>query len=166
VRSASADVRRDVRRRLRREIGYYVPSLAALFVLVDARTPAGWAFIGAIAVLLGGIMTALWAIERRLALAPRDGSLRDVARRLRSDVEAASRAYFGAFVAMVASAAALIVAAVWWRRGVHVHVAVAAAAGIMLCVWAVWSGRRYVNRMFGPYRDALDSCLRELGEAG
>jgi hypothetical protein len=72
------DLRRQVRRRLRREAGYYVPMLA-----VSAASLAGGftsnRMLAAIVVvvMLGAVMTTLWWAEHRTKEAPLDRSLRE-----------------------------------------------------------------------------------------
>jgi hypothetical protein len=163
IEAKAADVRRDVRRRLRREVGYYVPTVLVLAVLGDIGSRAGLLFVLVLAGMFGTLIATLWYAERRLAAAPRDLSLRDALYQLLAAIERTSHTYLVAFVAVFASASVLIAGLFWWRNGIDRRLAFALVAGALAIAWAYWSGRDYVRRIFGPYRAALTECLRELG---
>ncbi len=164
VQARAADIRRDVRRRLRREIGYYVPTLVFLVLvgLIGNGGVTGVTFAAGLIAVLGGLMLTLWFFERALRRAPLDGNLRDVLTALLAGVEAASHAYLLAYVLVFVCGVTVISATIGWRSGFGARFAASLAVGMIAIAWSFWSGRAYVERMFGRYRTALADCLREL----
>jgi hypothetical protein len=167
IQSRSADIRRDLRRRLRREIGYYVPIITtlALWPLIATGTMLAVLNAAVMALLLGGMMATLWSSERRLASVPLDRSSREVLSDLIAGVDRASWTYLVSYVALFVCAAAIGAAAIAWHHGMGTRFLVVLGVGMAAIVWSYWSGHAYVRRMFGSYRSALDQCLRDLNGA-
>jgi hypothetical protein len=111
---------------------------------------------------VGAIIATLWYSERRLTALPLDRSVRQVLTDLRSRVEMASRAYEIAYVGFILCAMASIAVITWRQTESGVWLTLTILGGALAVLWARWSGRAYVNQMFGPYRAELDDCLREL----
>jgi hypothetical protein len=159
----AADIRQDVRRRLRREATYYLPTLAVTVTLfLDGVTPVRLGFAAGMTVLLGGIAATLWIAQRRIAQTTLDGSVREVLTGLRSKIDAAARAYLAAYVVTFICSGALLVGIVWWRQGPgFAFVGTLACAALAAC-WSYWSGRAYVARLFQRDRSNVADCLRQL----
>jgi hypothetical protein len=156
-------VQRDVRRRLRREAGYYLPVLAASAVtLVDGSTGSRLLTSGALAALFGGIMGALWYSARLVAEVRLDRALGEVLVELRQRIEFARRAYLAAYVVMFVGSAAGMAWLVWWRHGFGFGFAATLAAGVAAVAYACWSGEAYVARMFDRDRAEVSAYLRQL----
>jgi hypothetical protein len=159
----AADVRRDARRRLRREASCYVSLLAVSIVsLADGFAFKKLAMMGGLGVLIGGIAAALWYGERRLARVPLTGTVRETLAELVSTLHAAGRAYLAAYVALFVVTASIGVSVVWSRYGFAPGFVAALALGVGAVVWSYRSGRAYVDRMFRDDRAELAACLRQL----
>lgn len=159
----AADIRQDVRRRLRREATYYLPTLAVTVTLfLDGVTPVRLGFAAGMAVLLGGIAVTLWIAQRRIAQTTLDGSLREVLTGLRSKIDAAARAYLAAYVVTFICSGAVLVGIVWWRQGPGIAVAGTLTCAALAACWSYWSGRAYVERLFHRDRSNVADCLRQL----
>jgi hypothetical protein len=167
IRHEAADVRRLVRRRLRREVGYYAPTVAVLALtwLGGHGTATGMLFSAIFTAAFAVMLSALWRSERRIASAALDGSLRDVLNQLLGEIRRASRLYLATFVALFACGALLVAALFWRESGVDRRLAMTLAVGTLGVAISYWSGRAYVARMFGAHRSALTQCLRELDGA-
>jgi hypothetical protein len=164
IEARTRELRRDVRRRLRREAGYYTPILIVTVVALVSGdvTPNRLIAAASVALLLGGIMTTLSLAERSIESAPLDQCLRESLGRLMSQIEFAGRAYVLAYVAMFVVAGIALVGFVWSRRGVGVPLALTVGASALAVAWSVQSGRAYVERMFRRYRAGLAECLNQL----
>lgn len=163
----ATDIRRDVRRRLRREATYYVPMLAvAVTLLFDGITPVRLGFVAGVAILLGGIAATLWIAQRRIAETTLDGSVRDVLIGLRSKIDAAAHAYLVAYVVTFVCSAVVLAVVVWWRYGTGLAFVVTLAIGTLAALWSYSSGRVYVERLFRRERANLADCLRQLNGQG
>jgi uncharacterized membrane protein YqjE len=159
------DLQRHVRRRLRREAGYYVPIMAVSAVsLVGGFTLNRMLAAGAIVFMLGAVMATLWRAERRIEETPLDRSLREVLTDLGSKVDAAGRAYVAVYVAVFVVSAVILLGLVWWRNGVGPLFAGALVMAALAVAWSYRSGRGYVEQMFRAYRVDLSECLRQLEE--
>jgi hypothetical protein len=103
----TTDLRAQVRRRLRREAGYYVPIMVVSAVsLVGGFTLNRLLAAAAVLLMLGAVMATLWWAERRIDEAPLDRSLREALTDLESKVDAAGRAYVAVYVALFVASAA------------------------------------------------------------
>ena len=163
--SRAADLRRDVRRRLRREAGYYVPIMAVSAMgLVGGFTLNRMLAVGTMAAMIGGVMATLWWAEHRIDETPLDRSLRQALIDLRSKVDAAGRAYVAVYVALFILSAIALLCAVWWRNGVGQLFAGALVLAVLAVIWSYRSGCGYVDRMFRRYRADLSECLNQLEE--
>ena len=161
----AADLRREVRRRLRREAGYYIPIMAvATFGLVGGFTLNRMLATGTVVLMIGAVMATLWWAERHIEKTPLDRSLRQTLIDLKSKVEAAGRAYVAVYVALFAVAAIILLAAVWWRNGAGQLFAGSLVLAALAVIWSYRSGRGYVDRMFRRYRIDLSECLNQLEE--
>jgi hypothetical protein len=161
----TTDLRRQVRRRLRREAGYYVPILAVSVVsLVGGFTLNRLLAAAAVLLMLGTVMATLWWAERRIDEAPLDRSLREALTDLESKVDAAGRAYVAVYVALFVASAAILLALVWSRNGVGLLFAGTLVMAALAVLWSWRSGRSYVERMFRRYRVDLSECLDQLEE--
>lgn len=165
--SRATDLRREVRRRLRREAGYYVPIMAVSAMgLVGGFTVSRMLAAGTMVLMLLGVMATLWRAERRMEETPLDRSLREALIDLLSKVDAAGRTYVAAYVAFFAVSAAILLGAVWWRNGVGQLFAGVLVVAVLAVIWSYRSGHRYVDRMFRRYRFDLSECLHQLEEQG
>jgi hypothetical protein len=159
----AADVRRDARRRLRREAGYYLPMLViSVAGLADGLGFKNLLMMGGVAALLGGIVVTLLHGERRLANATLAGSVRETLADLVSTLDAAGRAYLTAYVAMFVVSASIVACVVWFKHGLAPGFLAVLLLGGGAIIWSYWSGRAYVERMFRDYRAELAECLRQL----
>lgn len=167
VNHRAGDLRRELRRRLRREAGYYLPILAVTTAsLVSGFTLNRVLATGGVGLMLGGIIVTLWRAERSIEDTPLDRSLRDALVDLALKVDAAGRAYVAAYVTVFVVAAVALVAHVLWRYGAGGLFGGALVLGAGAVMWARRSGRGYVERMFRRYRVDLAECLHELDELG
>ncbi len=161
----TVDLQREVRRRLRREAGYYVPIVAvSAMSLVGGLTLNRMLAVGTVVVMIGGVIATLWWAERRIEETPLDGSLRQALIELRSELDAAGRAYVTVYVALFIVSAFILVGAVWWRNGAGQLFAGALVLSVLSVLWSHRSGRGYVDRMFHRYRTDLSECLNQLEE--
>jgi hypothetical protein len=161
----TADVRRQVRRRLRREAGYYAPLVAVSAAsLVGGFTVNRMLAVCTVAIMLGGVMATLWWAGRRIDDVPLDGSLREALTDLGSKLDAAGRAYLAVYVAFFVVSSAILLGVIWWRNGVGLPLAGVGAMAALAVVWSVRSGRGYVENMFRRDRLDLSECLRQLEE--
>lgn len=160
-----ADLRRRVRRRLRREAGYYLPMMAVVGAsLVSGFTTNRVLAAVTVGLLLGTVMATLWWAQRRIEDVALDRSVRDALVDLAARVDWAGRAYLAVYVALFVVTAGVLVGFVWWRHGVSPQLAGAGTAGVLGVVWSHRSGRAYVERMFRRYQVELAECLRQLHE--
>ena len=163
ITAKTGDIRRSVRRRLRREATYYLPMLAvAATLFLEGITPIRLAFAGGLLILLGGIAAMLWLAQRRIAETPLDRSVRDALMDLRSKIDAAARAYVGAYVVTFVCSAAVLAILVWWRQGMGLALVTTVAVGFLASLWSYRSGHAYVERMFRGDRANLSDCLGQL----
>jgi hypothetical protein len=163
ITAKTGDIRRNVRRRLRREATYYLPMLAVTVMLfLEGITPIRLAFAGGLLILLGGTAATLWLAQRQIAETPLDRSVRDALMDLRSKIDAAARAYVGAYVLTFLCSAAVLASLVWWRRGMGFALVATVAAGLLASLWSYRSGQAYVERMFRRDRANLSDCLGQL----
>jgi hypothetical protein len=165
VTNRAADLRRRVRRRLRREAEYYLPMMALVGAsLVSGFTANRVLTAVSVGLLLSTVMATLWRAQRRIEDVPLDRSVREALIDLGSKVEAAGRAYLAVYVALFVVGAVALVWFVWWRHGVSLLLAGAGAGGVLAVVWSHRTGRAYVERMFRRYEVELADCLRQLEE--
>ena len=163
IEARTADLRRDVRRRLRREAGYYLPMvLVSVAGLLSGITPNRVLAACAVAAVLGAVVVTLWSAERRIEDTPLDRSLREAITRLIAQLDAAGRAYVAVYVLVFVVAASGLTGAVWWRQGFGLALAGAVALSLVAVLWSVSSGRAYVSRMFRRHRAELAEFLAEL----
>ena len=163
ITAKTGDIRRSVRRRLRREATYYLPMLAVTVTLfLEGITPIRLAFAGGLLILLGGIAAMLWLAQRRIAETPLDRSVRDALMDLRAKIDAAARAYVGAYVVTFVCSAAVLAVLVWWRQGMGLALVATVAVGFLASLWSYRSGHAYVERMFRGDRANLSDCLGQL----
>jgi hypothetical protein len=161
----TTDLRRQVRRRLRREAGFYVPIMAvSAMSLVGGFTLNRLLAVAAVLLMLGAVIATLWWAERRIDEAPLDRSLREALTDLESKVDAAGRAYVAVYVALFVASAAILLALIWWRNGVGLLFAGTLVMAALAVLWSWRSGRSYVEQMFRRYRVDLSECLRQLEE--
>jgi hypothetical protein len=163
IEARTAALRGSLRRRLRREAGYYLPMLAlSAATLMAGFTVSRLLAACAVMALLGAIIGTLWRAERRLEEAPLDHSVRDALVRLVSEVDRAGRAYVGAYVVVFVVTAVALTGFVGWRYGIGLPFAGATGASILAVLWSRKSGRSYVERMFRRFRAELADCLRQV----
>ena len=161
----TTDLRRQVRRRLRREAGYYLPLMAVMATsLAGGFTLNRVLAVCAVVFMIGGILvTPKWA-ERRLEDTPLDRSLRDALTDIGSKVDAACRAYIAAYVVFFVVSSLILVGLIWWQNGAGSLFVGSLIIAALAVVWSYHSGRGYVERMFRRYRVDLSECLRQLDE--
>jgi len=158
-----ADLRRDVKRRLRREAGYYLPIMAiSIGSFLGGFTVNRILGAAAIVIMVGGVVATLWSAERRLEATRLDRSLREALTDLRQKVDAAGRAYVGVYVALFVVSAIILLGLVGRRYGVGQLFAGGVVLAALAVLWSYQSGRGYVGRMFRPYQVELAECLRQL----
>jgi hypothetical protein len=159
----AADLRRQVRRRLRREAGNYLP-IAAVSVagLMSGFTLDRLLGAGVVVLMLAGVMATLWWAEHNIDETRLDRSLRDALVDLGAKLDAAGRVYVAAYVAVFVASAAILLWLVWARTGPGMSFASAVAAAALAVGWSYWSGHAYVERMFRRDRVNLSECLRQL----
>lgn len=158
-----ADLRRRVRRRLRREAGYYLPMMAVVAAsLVSGFTINRVLIAVSVGVLLGAVAATLWRAQDRIEEVALDRSVSEALVDLCSKVEGAGRAYLTVYVAVFVVTAVALLGFVWWRHGVSPELAGACVAGVLGVLWSHRSGRAYVDRMFRRYQMELTECLRQL----
>jgi hypothetical protein len=161
----AADLRRQVRRRLRREAGYYVPLMAVMAMnLVGGFTLNRMLAVCAVVLMLLGVVATLWWAERRIQDTALDRSLREALTDLGSKVDAACRAYVAAYVAFFVVSSVIFLGLVWWRSGAGPLLAGVLLIAVLAVTWSYRSGLRYVERMFRRDRVDLSECLRQLDE--
>ena len=164
IRERSDDVTRRLRRRLRREMGYWVLVLGATVppVIYDPR-PRSLGIAAALALVIGGIAATLRLGSRRLERVEVDGSVAAVLRRRLAAHDATMRAYMAAyllcFVLFVGVVGAVTLLRRPWDWRWIAPVGIGAAA---VLAWGRSSGRGYVRRHFGRYREELARCLERL----
>jgi hypothetical protein len=158
-----AALRRDVKRRLRREAGYYLPIMAiSIGSLLGGFTVNRVLGAAAIVIMVGGVVATLWWAERRLEDTPLDRSLREALTDLGQKVDAAGRAYVGVYVAVFVISAIILLGLVWWRYGAGQLFGGVVVLAALAVLWSYHSGRGYVRRMFRRYRVELAECLGQL----
>lgn len=163
ITAKTGEIRRSVRRRLRRETTYYLPMLAvAVTLFLEGITPIRLAFASGLLILLGGIAATLWLAQRRIAETPLDRSVRDTLMDIRSKIDAAARAYVGAYVVTFVCSAAALASLVWWRQGMGLALVATVAVGFLASLWSYRSGQAYVERMFRRDHANLSDCLGQL----
>ena len=163
IETRAVDLRRRVRRRLRREAANYLPILAiAVAGIIGGFTVNRALGACSVTILIGSVMATLWHAERRIEDANLDGSVREALARLVSQVDAAARAYVAVYVLLFAITAVTATGFVWWRDGAGLLFASVLACGALAVAWSVHSGRRYVEHMFRGYRGELAECLSQL----
>jgi hypothetical protein len=156
-------LRGSLRRRLRREAGYYVPMMVlSVATLVAGFTLSRVLAACAMVAVFGAIIATLWRAEHRLEEAPLDRSVRDALTRLVFEVDRAGRAYLAAYVLVFLTAAVALTGFVWWRHGMGLYLAGTVAGSILGVFWSWLSGRSYVERMFRRSRAELADCLGQL----
>jgi uncharacterized membrane protein YqjE len=161
----TADLRRQVRRRLRQEAVYYAPLIAvAAASLVGGVTLNRMLAAVTIVLMVGAVMATLWWAQHRIEETPLDRSLREALTDLGAKVEAAGRAYVAVYVGFFVVSAAILLDVVWWRAGIGPSFAGFLAMAVLAVVWSYRSGRGYVERMFRRDRADLAECLRQLEE--
>jgi hypothetical protein len=161
----AADLRRQVRRRLRREAGYYAPMMAVSAAsLVGGFTLNRLLAASTVVFMLGVVMAALWWAQRRIDEMPLDRSLREALSDLGRKVDTAGRAYVTVYVAFFAVSSAILLAVVLWRNGVGPLFAGVLTIAVLAVAWSYKSGRGYVEHMFRRDRVDLSECLRQLEE--
>jgi hypothetical protein len=163
ITAKATDIRRSVRRRLRREATYYLPMLAITVTLFfQGITPIRLGFAAGLLLLLGGIAATLWLAQRRIAETMFDRSVRDALIDLRSKIDAAARAYLAAYVITFVCSAAVLAAMVWWRQGIGAALVATVVIGSLAIWWSYRSGQSYVERLFRRDRTNLSECLGQL----
>jgi hypothetical protein len=156
-------LRGSLRRRLRREAGYYAPMMVvSVATLMAGFTLSRVLAACAMAAVFGAIIATLWRAEHRIEEAPLDRSVRDALTRLVLELDRAGRAYVAAYVLVFVAAAAALTGFVWSQHGMGLLLAGTAAGSILGVLWSWLSGRSYVERMFRPSRAELVDCLRQL----
>ena len=163
IETRTADLRRAVRGRLRREAGYYLPIMVVSMTGLLAGFSLNRLMAALVVVaLLAVVMVALRLAERRIEDAPVDGSVKEALGRLASEVDAAGRIYVAVYIAVFVGTAAVLTAFIWLRHGTGWPLAATLAGSALAVLWSHQSGNRYVEGMFRRYRAELDDCLRQL----
>jgi len=164
VQERAAEVRTSLRRRLKREVGYYAIILAILLpsIVYPFRSPTLLA-AGAIAFLVLGVMATLHRGARRLAEPDLDGPAEETVRRMLRIVETTLRSYLIAYMLCVGLGAAVLIALVVVRHPGDPRWIVPLLGGGALAVWWSYrSGQAYLDHHFGHYRAGLARCLASL----
>ena len=165
IQSRTNDVQRRVSKRLRREISYY-------FICIGVTLPQflykpgarAFTFFGVFLVLQGILIFILHRKAREMALAQPTGSTLQWIDELSERLAHTSRSYLQAYMFFVGVSVTLIavVVAVKMSWSLWAYVVIAAAVGAIVLTYRV--GLRYVECMFGRYRDELLGYRRQLLE--
>jgi hypothetical protein len=165
IQSRTNDVQRRISRRLRQEISYY-------FICISVTLPQflykpsvkAFAFFGVFLVLQGILIFILHRKSREMALAQPTGSTLQWIDELSERLANTSRSYLRAYLFFVGVSVTFIavVLAVKLSWSFWVYVVIAAAVGAIALTY--WSGVRYLECMFGRYRDELLGYRRQLLE--
>jgi hypothetical protein len=165
IETRATDIQRELRSRLRREAGYYLPMMAvAVTSLLGGLTLNRALAACSMALILGAVIATLWRAERRIEDTPLELSLRDALTRLLTQVDAAGQAYVAVYVALFIVTGVAVTGFVLWRHGAGGLLVATLLASTVVVSWSLWSGHRYVERMLRRYRSELAECLRQLEE--
>ncbi len=164
IQSRANDVRRRVIRRLRREISAYVICIVSCLPLyLSNPSLKAIGFLSVIAALEGVLILVLHHNSRAVAMAPSSGSTLQWIDELSTRLALASRAYLSAYMIFVTISVGLIAFVVATRTSrLWPYVVVAAAIGVVALVYR--SGVRYVECLFGRYRNELLGYRQQLLE--
>src|SRR5262245_16793644 len=151
VQERAAEVRTSLRRRLKREIGYYAIILAILLPsIVYPSRSATLVAAGAIALLLLGVIATLRWGARRLTEPDLDGPAGETVRRTLRVVQTTLRSYLIAYMLCVGVGAAIaIVLVVAQHPGDPRWIIPVSVGGALAVWWSHHSGRAYLDRHFG-----------------
>jgi hypothetical protein len=165
IQSRANDVQRRVNKRLRQEISYYFICIGVTlpqFLYKPGAKTLG--FFGVFIVLQGILIFILHRKSREMALAQPTGSTLQWIDELSDRLRQTSRSYLQAYMLFVGVSVTLIavVLAVKMSWSFWAYVVIAAAVGAISLTY--WAGRRYVECMFGRYRNELLGYRRQLLE--
>jgi TRAP-type uncharacterized transport system fused permease subunit len=161
----TTDLRRQVRRRLRREASYYLPLMAVLAAsVVGSFTLTRVLAAASVVLMIGAVIATLRWAERSIDDVPLDRSVREALTDLQTTLDHAARAYVTVYVAVFAISSMILLAVVWRRDGAGPLLAVSVTAAALAVAWAYRSGQGYVERMFRRYRVDLSDCLGQLDD--
>jgi hypothetical protein len=165
LRSRSADLKKQVLKRLTTEIRTYLMiGLFLLCTLLVKQFSSARAFLLGLCALLV-VVPALGALaykEYRLRTLPMSGSLRESISALIRAIDSTARLYLFAYVASIGLSLGLIEILLVWSRGWNMLTIILVPIGVAFIGWSYLSGRRYASRMFRAYRSDLVHTLDDL----
>jgi len=166
IEARGADIRRSIRRRLRRDAALYFALVAVPLISAFDRgmSPRSIGFLALMTVTIGALGLSLELQARRLRSVELSRSLRDALDETLQRLTAAIRLYMALYMVVMVGFLAILVGLAFWRlRGQPIVVGAAVLGALGLVWWSYASGRSYLHRALGRYRAPLEAALRELG---
>ncbi len=165
IQSRTNDVQRRISKRLRREIASY-------FVCIAITLPQLWTkpslkafgFFGVFIALQGLLILVLHRRSREMAMAQPTGSTVQWIDELSERLAQTSRSYLRAYMFFVGGSVSLIAVVVAVKMSWSLWTYVVIAAGIAAIALTYRGGVRYLECLFGRYRDELLGYRRQLLE--
>ena len=161
----SAAIKARILSRLGSEIRTYLLVLAIPILMLFARHGISTgAIVGslAFAVLLSIPILALSYKDYQIRSLALDTTLTEALTALIATVDSTTRLYMAAYLISVAGPVAVGVAFLVYRWGLGPESLAGVLTGIAVVAWCYLSGRAYLERAFGAYRQELAACLCEL----
>jgi hypothetical protein len=164
IQSRANDIQRRISKRLRMEISSYFVSVAVTLPFLYKPSTKAFGFFGVFLLLQGILILVLHRKSREMALAQPTGSTLQWIDELSERLIHTSRSYLRAYLFFVAGSVTLIavVVAVKLSSTFWTSVVIAAAAGAIALTY--WGAVRYLECMFGRYREELLGYRRQLLE--
>jgi hypothetical protein len=166
IEGRAADVRRSIRRRLRRDAALYLALVALPFISAfdSGMGPRSLGLLALMTVSTGALALALELQARRLRSVELSSSLRDALGETLARLRASIRLYMALYMVVMVGFLGILVGLVAWRfPGQPVLVSAAVLGALGLIWWSYASGRSYLHRALGKYRAPLEAALRDLG---
>jgi hypothetical protein len=167
IEERAADVRRRIRRRLRRDAALYLALVAFPLISIFDRGigPRSLGLLALMTVTTGALALALELQARRLRSVELSSSLRDAVGETLQRLTASIRLYMALYMAVMVGFIGILVGLVAWRsQGQPVMVSAAVLGALGLTWWSYTSGRSYLQRALGRYRAPLEAALRDLSQ--
>jgi hypothetical protein len=165
IEGRAADVRRGIRRHLRRDAMLYLALVALPLVSIfdSGMSARNIAFLGLMAATTGTLGVALELQARRLRSVELSTSLRDALKETLERLTASIRLYMALYMVVIVGFLGILVGLVFWRfPGQPIPDGAAVLGALGLGWWSYASGRNYLRRGLGRYRAPLEAALRDL----
>lgn len=164
LQNKATDIRRNIRRRLRTEISYYIVILAIVLPnAIQGLNLAKVLFLGFMLLLVGMLIAVLSYKSRQLRSAHLTSSLRESLIYMIGKLDSTMKTYMAAYMAFIVSMIVLLeFFMVAKHRGEPTTVFLWLAGGFITIALSYWCGRGYVRRILGRYKVQLVDCLEEL----